>query len=31
LRKVKILPDFLKHAEGSVLIEMGATRVVCSA
>jgi ribonuclease PH len=31
LRKVRILPDFLKHAEGSVLIEMGATRVVCTA
>jgi ribonuclease PH len=28
---VKIIPAFLKHAEGSVLIEMGATRVVCTA
>jgi ribonuclease PH len=31
LRNVKILPAFLKHAEGSVLIEMGSTRVVCTA
>jgi ribonuclease PH len=31
LRKVKIVPGFLEHAEGSVLIEMGATRVVCAA
>jgi len=31
LRKIKIVPGFLRHAEGSVLIEMGATRVVCTA
>ena len=31
LRPVKIVPSFLKHAEGSALIEMGATRVVCTA
>ncbi len=31
LRKVKIIPDFIKHAEGSVLIEMGNTKVICTA
>ena len=31
LRPVKITPGFLPYAEGSVLIEMGNTRVVCSA
>ena len=31
LRPVKIALDFLPYAEGSVLIEMGNTRVVCSA
>src|SRR4051812_26290531 len=31
LRDVKITPDFLPYAEGSVLIEMGNTRVICSA
>lgn len=31
LREVKITRDFLKTAEGSALIEMGATRVICSA
>ena len=31
LRAVKITPDYLPYAEGSVLIEMGLTRVVCSA
>jgi len=31
LRAVKITPGFLPYAEGSVLIEMGLTRVVCSA
>ncbi len=31
LRPVKIKPGFLTHAEGSVLIEMGETRVVCTA
>ncbi|UCD72482.1 MAG: ribonuclease PH [Syntrophobacterales bacterium] len=30
LRKVKITRNYLKHAEGSVLIEMGDTRVVCA-
>lgn len=31
LRPVKITRPYLKYAEGSVLIEMGDTRVVCSA
>src|SRR3977135_792625 len=31
LRAVKILPGYLPYAEGSVLIEMGQTRVICSA
>jgi ribonuclease PH len=31
LRPTRITPGFLTHAEGSVLIEAGRTRVVCSA
>jgi ribonuclease PH len=31
LRSVKITPGYLPYAEGSVLIEMGETRVVCAA
>lgn len=31
LRPVLITPGFLSYAEGSVLIEMGSTRVVCTA
>src|SRR5678815_4316583 len=31
LRTIKITPDFLPYAEGSVLIEMGNTRVACAA
>jgi ribonuclease PH len=31
LRRTVITPHFLKHAEGSVLIEVGDTKVVCSA
>ena len=31
LREVRITPDFIKHAEGSVLIEVGETRVICTA
>jgi ribonuclease PH len=31
LRPIKISPGFLPYAEGSVLIEMGETRVICSA
>jgi len=31
LRKVKITPDYIKYAEGSCLIELGNTRVICTA
>lgn len=31
LRDVKITRDWLEHAEGSVLVEFGATRVLCAA
>lgn len=31
LRPVRITPDYSKHAEGSVLIEVGDTRVICMA
>jgi ribonuclease PH len=31
LRPTTITPDFLVHAEGSVLIEVGRTRVICAA
>src|SRR5918992_4498268 len=31
LRPITITPGYLPYAEGSVLIEMGQTRVVCSA
>jgi ribonuclease PH len=31
LREVKITPDYTRFAEGSVLIEMGETRVICTA
>ncbi len=31
LRPVMILRNYMKHAEGSVLIEMGDTKVICSA
>lgn len=31
LRSVKITKSFLKHPEGSVLIEMGETKVICTA
>ena len=31
LRVVRITPSFLPHAEGSALIEMGNTRVICAA
>lgn len=30
-RPVKITRDFIQHAEGSVLIEMGGTKVICTA
>lgn len=31
MRSVKIIPGFIKHPDGSVLIEIGDTRVLCSA
>ena len=31
MRKVTITPNFTKHAEGSVLIDVGDTRVICTA
>lgn len=31
MRAVKITPDFISQAEGSVLIELGKTRVICTA
>ncbi len=31
LRSVTITPGYIKHSEGSVLIEMGDTRVICAA
>jgi ribonuclease PH len=31
LRKVQITPDFNRYAEGSVLVEFGETRVICTA
>jgi len=31
LRPVRITPHYIKHAEGSVLIEAGDTRVICTA
>lgn len=31
MRPVKIIPDFISTAEGSVLIEIGNTRVICTA
>ena len=31
LRPVEITPGFIKHAQGSALIEMGGTRVICAA
>ena len=31
MRRVKITPDYIIHPEGSVLIEMGKTKVICNA
>lgn len=31
LRPVRIIKDYIKHPEGSVLIEMGDTKVICNA
>lgn len=31
LRDIQIIPEFTKHAEGSVLICIGDTKVICTA
>ena len=31
LRPVRIIRNYIRHAEGSVLIEVGDTRVICTA
>src|SRR5215471_1810614 len=31
MRPVRVTKDFISHAEGSVLIEAGRTRVICTA
>ncbi|RJQ31679.1 MAG: ribonuclease PH [Actinobacteria bacterium] len=31
LREVKIIPNYIPHAEGSVLISLGKTKVICTA
>ncbi|MFC4078432.1 ribonuclease PH [Salinithrix halophila] len=31
LRKVEMIPDYIKHAEGSVYISIGDTKVICTA
>ncbi len=31
IRRVKVTPHYIKHPEGSVLIEMGDTKVICNA
>ena len=31
LRPVRITPDFIEHPAGSVLMEMGRTKVICTA
>lgn len=31
LREMKMIPGYIKHPQGSVLIEMGETKVICSA
>lgn len=31
LRKIKITRNYTKHAEGSVLVEFGDTKVICTA
>src|ERR1051325_12008700 len=31
MRRVTITPNFTKHAEGSVLMDVGDTRVICTA
>lgn len=31
LRKIELIPNYIKHPEGSVLIEIGDTKVICNA
>src|SRR5690625_4177300 len=31
IRPIKIVPDYITHTEGSVLIELGNTKVICNA
>ncbi|MDK9582625.1 ribonuclease PH, partial [Sneathia vaginalis] len=31
LRQIKVTPNYTMHAEGSVLIEFGNTKVICNA
>ena len=31
LRKIKVTKNFIQHPDGSVLIQMGGTRVICAA
>ncbi len=31
IRPIQITPHFIKNADGSVLIEMGNTRIICNA
>jgi len=31
LRKITVTRNFIKHAEGSVLVEFGDTKVICNA
>ncbi|MGH9915027.1 MAG: hypothetical protein ACRD63_07035, partial [Pyrinomonadaceae bacterium] len=31
VREINIVPDFMPYAEGAALIEMGNTRVICTA
>ena len=31
IRATRLTPNYLMHAEGSVLIEVGQTRVICAA
>ena len=31
IRKIKFTKDYIKHPEGSVLVEFGNTKVICNA
>ena len=31
IRQIKIIPNYLEHPDGSVLIECGDTKVICTA